>query len=118
DVKKYLPVERVFYCANGIPADSSIDLTALNEKRASKPFCEILFLSNMMREKGVFTLLEACKLLYSRGIKFRTNFVVVWMDIDEKEFQEFVSSNNLGSSVFYEGKKYGTDKGAYFESAD
>jgi L-malate glycosyltransferase len=118
DVKKYLPGDRTYFCANGIPADPNIDLTSMNAKRDSKPVCEILFLSNMIREKGVFTLLEACKLLHSRGIKFRTNFVGEWMDIKEEEFQEYVSSNNLGGSVFYEGKKYGRDKIAYFESAD
>ena len=62
--------------------------------------------------------MEACKLLHSRGIKFRTNFVGEWMDIKEEEFQEYVSSNNLGLNVFYAGTRYGRDKIAYFESAD
>lgn len=118
DVAKYLPKEKAYYCANGIPEISGINLDLINSKRAAKAIPEILFLSNMMEEKGVFTLLESCKLLYSKGITFKMIFIGEWMNITESEFNEFVLLNNLQENVFYEGKKYGADKSVYFERAD
>ena len=35
----------------------------------------ILFLSNMMEEKGVYTLLDACKLLKAKEYPFECHFV-------------------------------------------
>jgi len=118
EVAKYLPKENVFYCANGIPEIKGINLDFINSKRAAKAIPEALFLSNMMKEKGVFTLLKACKFLYSKGIKFKMVFIGGWININESEFNEFVLLNNLQENVFYEGKKYGTDKSAYFENAN
>ncbi|WP_297694398.1 glycosyltransferase, partial [uncultured Eudoraea sp.] len=52
DIEKYVPIERVHYCANGIP-----------ENRITKPIpnvvndeVQILFLSNLIESKGVFVL--------------------------------------------------------------
>jgi glycosyltransferase involved in cell wall biosynthesis len=118
DVAKYLPKEKVYYCANGIPEISGINLYLINSKRAAKAIPEMLFLSNMLKEKGVFTLLKACKLLYSKGIKFKMIFIGEWIDINESDFNEFVIANGLQENVYYEGKKFGEEKSVYLERAD
>ena len=46
----------------------------------------IFFLSNMMLEKGVWTLLDACHILKDRGYDFVCNFVGKWSDIGEEEY--------------------------------
>lgn len=118
DVAKYLPREKVFFCANGIPVIQGVGPELIIKSKNSKAIPEILFLSNMMREKGVFTLLEACKLLYAKGIKFKMVFVGAWVDISEAEFQEFVWLNKLKERVFCVGNKYNEEKSAYCKSAD
>ena len=118
DVAKYLTKEKVYYCANAIPEIKGINLDLINSHRDEKAIPEILFLSNMMKEKGVFTVLKACKCLYSKGIKFKMVFIGGWANINESEFDEFILLNDLQEHVFYEGKIYGADKSAYFENAN
>lgn len=118
DVKKYLPAEKVFFCANGIPEELNIDLEKINQEKNKKAVPEILFLSNMMKGKGVFVLLEACKILHEKKLLFKMIFIGGWLDITEKEFFDFVNAYNLQSCVSYEGKKYGDEKTKFFESVD
>ena len=118
DVAKYLPRSRVYYCANGIPDSCDATLAEMNSERESKSIPEILFLSNMMLEKGVFNLLKASKILHDNGVKFKTIFVGDWIDINEADFNDFVITNGLEGTVFYEGKKFGKEKFAYLKRAD
>ncbi len=53
----------VYICPNGIP--ETIEL----EKKEHDDF-NILFLSNMMREKGVWDLVDTCKILKDKGLIF------------------------------------------------
>lgn len=82
-----------------------------------KPF-NILFLSNMMAEKGVWTLLEACSLLKEQGHSFHCHFVGKWSDIDEAAFNKAVRERKLETEVEAHGGKYGDEKIRYFKEAD
>lgn len=118
DVSKYLHKNNTYFCANGIPSIPGVGVKLLNIKREKKTVPHILFLSNMIREKGVFILLEACKILLSKNISFKMIFIGGWVDITEKEFNDYLLLNNLAKCVFYEGRKYGNQKTAFFENAD
>lgn len=113
DIQKYIPKNHVLFCANGIP-----DLDYFRMKKKESEVCQILFFSNMMIEKGVYILLEACKILHNKGVTFITCFVGAWSDINENDFNTFVFLNNLQENVFYKGAKYGVEKSVYFEHAD
>jgi glycosyltransferase involved in cell wall biosynthesis len=112
DIAKYLPPEKVYYCPNGIPDFEKINIDFLHYNRLICGTPKILFLSNMMKSKGVFTLLEASKILYDKGIKFKTLFVGEWFDIKELEFYTYVIENHLEENVIYLGKKNDGDKEA------
>ncbi len=116
DISKYVNKINVFYCANGIP---KIDMDSKTSSRPlnNRPF-RILFFSNMMKEKGVYVLLEACKLLKLKNINFECNFVGDWSDISEGNFVNELIKNELTSMVFAHGKKYNEDKITFFQSAD
>jgi len=79
---------------------------------------QILFLSNMMEEKGVWTLLEACRIVKSKGYRFTCSFVGKWSDISESEFRQRVTMYGLGDSVTAYGAKYGEEKRAFWKQAD
>lgn len=115
DIEKYIPLTNVYFCPNGIPVYSK------NQKRESIKFpedgCHFLFLSNMMKEKGVFELLEACYILKQRGINFHCHFIGAWSDITSESFEEKVLSLNLENEVKMHGKKYGTEKEIYFQES-
>jgi len=78
----------------------------------------ILFLSNMMEEKGVWTLLDACRIIKSKGYRFRCRFVGKWSDISETAFQQRVCEAGLSEEVTAYGAKYGEEKQAFWEQAD
>lgn len=115
DISEFVKEEDVFYCPNGIP-----DLFANEKPRKIKNdnICNFLFISNMMVQKGVPTLLEACRILKDKGLKFKCDFVGAWSDFTETMFRDMVKSNHLKEHVFAHGKKYGKDKLAYLKNAD
>ncbi len=113
DVERYLPLERVFFCPNGI---ASTTLPPL-EPAAGKP-CQLLFLSNMMKAKGVWDLISACEVLKNRGLDFTCNFVGKWFDISESSFSEMVKEKELENFVFSHGAQYGESKQRYMAEAD
>lgn len=115
DISKYVLPENVHYCPNGIP-----DLShPIKDKQSDKSSSlDILFLSNMMEEKGVWILLEACFLLKQRGVDFICNFIGAWSDIQEKEFNDRLDSLDLVNHVIMHGKKYNEEKALFFQKAD
>lgn len=78
----------------------------------------ILFLSNMMLEKGVWTLLDSCCLLKNRGYEFVCDFVGKWSDIGDEEFTSYLRKNELEGVAVAHGAKYGNDKETYWAQAD
>jgi glycosyltransferase involved in cell wall biosynthesis len=117
DIEKYVPNERVHYCPNGIPdvVDSNLVLILKEEERTA---VSILFLSNLIASKGIYVLLEACKILHNKKLNFHCTFVGGIGDVSEKQFNGKLQEFNLERCVNYVGKKYGVDKDLVFAKAD
>lgn len=108
DIEKYVAPKDVFYCPNGIPAiinETSFKAESQNPKRF-----RIIFLSNMIRDKGVWILLEACGILFSRKIDFECHFIGSWGDITENEFLSRVHEKRLSKHIIIHGQKIGKEK--------
>ena len=116
DVEKYVSRDEIHICANGI-LDISNSFPAM-ESRNAKQKIEILFLSNLMRAKGVYVLLEACKILRERKISYRCTFIGGESDITAEDFNIKVSELDLGGYVRYAGRKYGHEKAIAYSKAD
>lgn len=116
DIQKFVQKENVFICHNGIPQQSSIEKR--NNSINNKKTFSFLFLSNMMQAKGVWTLVDACKILQAKGYKFTCTFVGNWADISRDIFEQKIKSYNLEKNIVAVGPKYGTDKKNYFLQAD
>jgi len=115
DIETYVPVSNVFYCPNGI-ADYQPGIGFLSPEKNS-PF-RILFLSNLMREKGIFILVEACVILQRKGYNFQCDFVGGEGDVKGSELAAFAKHRGLTTEVNYLGKRYGKLKEMVFEEAD
>ncbi len=115
-VQKYVPENRVHYCPNGIP-EASAKIPNFKSKN-NDGVVQILFLSNLMKAKGVFVLLEACKILKEKQLPFHCTFIGGESDISTELFQKKVNELNLPESVQYAGKKYGAEKELAFSEAD
>lgn len=120
DVEKYFTPDQVHFCPNGvspIKTTSGFNRRTNSDKRHFKQV-EILFLSNLIESKGVFILLEACKILYSKGLSFHCTYVGGEGDITAEKFLGKVKEFGLEEIVVYEGKKIGNAKAEFFSHAD
>lgn len=112
DISKYVSDDHILYCPYGIPDDKPISYEKENQK------CNIIFFANMIIEKGVFDLLNACWILDKKGIEFKCNFVGAWYDVKETDFIRFIEEHNLKGKVFFLGPQYGEDKNKVLANAD
>lgn len=117
DISDYVDEKNIYYCPYGIPDNTT------NERREESNFkneriCNFLFLSNMIKEKGVYTFLEAIKLLKNEYDNFQCHFVGGWSDVTPENFENFVETNGLSHQVFAHGPKYNNEKNAFFEKSD
>lgn len=104
-------IDKVF-CANGIelpPSDVMSDI----EKRDPT----ILFLSNLLREKGVMELLDACAILRDQHIGFRCLVAGQPGDITANEFETAVRTRGIGDLVEYVGPVFGEKKKELYRMA-
>jgi glycosyltransferase involved in cell wall biosynthesis len=132
DVQKYIAESKVYYCANGIP-----ELQATNRQYQDKSeiqdlapeirnsqlatrnsTVDILFLSNLTASKGVFVLLEACKILKNKKLPFLCTFVGGIGDVSEAQLISKIQEFDLADYVHYVGKKYGAEKEEALGKAD
>ena len=79
----------------------------------------LLFLSNLIPSKGVYVLLDACRMLHEQGLSFVCDFVGgETKEIDRATFDAAVKERGLEGIVRYQGPKYGEEKERYWERAD
>ena len=111
--REYLPAESIHICPNGMPKTIVVSAPI-----STTPPYTFLFVSNMMAEKGVLVLLEACKILKEKELEFGCSFVGQWSDISEKQFNEYCAEWHLSGHVQALGPKYGEDKEHLLRTAD
>lgn len=114
DVSKYVKIDDCLFCGNGIPDFAKMS----DRKKNSSNVLKVLFLSNMMKEKGVSVLLDALVVARENGMKFKADFVGGWHDITPALFNEYISEHGLENVVEAHGPKYGEEKTRFFENAD
>lgn len=117
DISPYFLEDRVFILNNGIQ-NLTKNYTSKKKTNKSNNCVNFLFLSNLMKEKGVFELLQACEKLKSKNLLFTCEFIGAWSDITEVEFKNKVNTLGLQKHVLIHGKKYDTERVLYLQNAD
>ena len=113
DIRKYVRREDVSFCPNGIPSG------AAPTAKASHDVPQILFLSNLLVDKGVLVLLDALQDLQARGVRFRCDLVGgETAEIDSSLLEEALRTRGLQESVSYRGRRVGAEKEAFLAGAD
>lgn len=113
DISGYVKREDVYILPNGID-DQAADCVRLGGRRCVR----LLFLSNMIRSKGVFCVLEAMHILKGKKIDAVCDFVGAWCDITVGQFDAKVRELDIGDRVTYCGFKSGQAKEDMFRNAD
>ncbi|WP_430906530.1 glycosyltransferase family 4 protein [Maribacter sp. 2-571] len=116
DVARYIPKEKVHYCANGIPEVSSTPVD--HQKTENVKPVSILFLSNLIKSKGVNVLVHACKFLKDKNLDFECVFVGGEGDISVPRFRDTIDYYDVKDYVRYDGRKYGIEKEEAYRNAD
>lgn len=117
DIQKNVNKDQILICPNGIPSletESNVD----NFKR-NNAIPRLLYLSNLIPSKGVYVLLDACKILKERGVLFVCDFVGgESKEISREVFETAVHERRLDEKINYLGCKYGDDKVAAYKNSD
>lgn len=117
DIARVVKREQVVVCANGVPPLADYRLQTI--ANSQKPKARLLFLSNLIPSKGVYVLLDACKMLRELGLAFTCDFVGgETKEILAEVFREAVVARGLEEHVTYHGPQYGKDKHRFFMNAD
>lgn len=114
EFKKYLCPSDIFICPNGIMLTQN---PPINREITNTPY-SFLFLSNMIKTKGVYDLLEACSQVKEKGYDFQCIFIGNWGDISKQDFIDKVTNLKINNHVTAIGPLYGNDKNKYLEKAD
>lgn len=104
DIFKYVSESRVHYCPNGIPENKSIE-----RKEGGEPV-ELLFLSHLIKSKGVIVLIEANGILRDKGVHFLCTIAGGDAELTRKEVQDIITYKELSSSITVAGPVYGEDR--------
>ena len=130
DIEKAVKREQVVICPNGIPMPEEWRQESKDKRQENNSISEtdytpapltvnLLFLSNLIPSKGVYVLLDACKILKDKGLNFHCNFVGgESKEINRSVFEQAVRERGLNDCVTYHGPKYGEDKEHYWQTAD
>jgi glycosyltransferase involved in cell wall biosynthesis len=113
DIAQFVRKKDIYICANGIP-----EIYHLSKNKTDKGICRILFFSNLIETKGVYVLLEACKILKDKNIPFRCVYIGGEGDISGIQLDEKISQYGLQAFVEYQGKKYDEEKEQAFAESD
>lgn len=114
DISKYVAKDDVYYCPNGIPVVEYSN----NNRPIQNIIPQLLYLSNLIKSKGVYVLLEALALLKNDGVVFHCNLVGGEGDISFKQLNKKISDLNLDEYVTCLGKMYGDEKNDILKSSD
>lgn len=104
---------KIYFVPNGIEQQ---DNTAPSEKENSVPV--ILYLSHLLKTKGILVLTEALKILKDNGHDFRARLVGPPADLSIGDVQKDIDEKGLTGIAELTGPKYGEEKYAEFREAD
>ena len=115
DISKVVTRDQILICPNGIL--EILDAHKISKSDNAVP--QLLFLSNLIPSKGVYMLLDACKILKEKGLQFICNFVGgETKEIDRTIFETAVKERCLDDVAYYHGPKYGEEKNRYLLESD
>lgn len=118
DFEKVQTYKKVFYLPNGAEDTlEDVEFEKLIEKKYKKQdTLEVLYLSNMIKSKGYFSVLELANKTKDQQIQY--SFAGGWQNSeDEKEFFDYIKENVLAEKVTFNGFVNGDKKRKLFEKA-
>lgn len=120
ELEQVTSYKNIFYLNNGVDnLLTNYDFRSILTERKSNNKINILYLSNLFKEKGYDTVLELAKYFKEAGVKnIEFNFAGGWASTEDKQyFKEYVNTNKLENYVVYHGLVQGEEKKRLFSNA-
>ena len=95
---------KVFFLSNGIPSLEA------NRGEKSNQVPVILYLSNLIRSKGIYLFLECLQTLQRNQVDFKAIIIGAEGDVSISEVKDFIMNNGLGKKTEVMGPLYGEEK--------
>lgn len=92
-----------------------------NYRQHPSPVVNVIFLANLIQDKGIFTAIESAKILCEKNnaIQIKWNFVGKWQDEPTKQaFFNYIQQNNLQQYIGHIGPLYNDEKHAFLTKMD
>lgn len=125
DVKRYVKRDDVFVSPNAIPEISmakenmAYKIVSASNVANDNHVPHILWLTNIMKTKGIMEFLAALKILKDKGVKFQVDFIGgLTKEMSGDEFDTALTMMGLNGCSAYHGPKYGDEKYAFYRDAD
>lgn len=116
DIPTYFKTKKFFILNNCIKEIKKYVVT--NSKPLQNGTLQLLFLSNLVKEKGILEYLEVCKILHQQGIPFIAHIIGKPFDVTGKDIQDYIVKHNIEQQVVYHGSLYGEEKSDILNKAD
>jgi len=118
DFEKVKTFKQIFYLTNGVDdALEDVDFNEFIERKYRKidPL-RVLYLSNMIKSKGYFSVLELANKTKDQSIEY--HFAGGWQKSeDEREFFDYIKRNKLVDKVTFHGFVNGDEKQKLFKKS-
>ena len=119
DIQRYVPRSQVMVVPNGVVLErGTVAWEKVREQRKSPHVFSILFLGNLVRSKGVWTVMEASLKLKEKGLPFHLCIVGADFDVTRDELSRWARQKGLDGDIAFPGFLGGADKAAAFQTAD
>ena len=103
----WIPDRKRFVIPNTIDDEvvcTNAEVAAKQQARTIRRPVRLLFLSNMMPEKGYLDVLQAVHILHTRGLSVQADFAGRWVtDADRTAFERLVEKHDLHGVVHHHG---------------
>lgn len=103
---------KIHILPNGIP-----QVNFENKYKNDSDPLTILFLSNLIKAKGILILMDALEIVYQKGLKFHFRIVGAERDVTYSELKKLVEKKGIESYVSFAGPKYQDEKHEEYKRA-
>ncbi len=110
---EFIHTGKVFILPNGIT-----QVNFKNDYSTDKTIIQFLYLSNLIKGKGILLVMDALELLKAKNLAFTCRVVGPEGDVDYATLKTVVQQKGLEKEVELVGPKFGEEKYAEFKQAD
>ena len=112
---EFLPLRSIYILPNAIPKIPFISSPNQDIPKENSPI-RLLFLSNLIKSKGVFDFIEAVKILKKQKFNIRAD--IVGREADIKEYELYLRISSLEDVLTFHGPLYGDEKNSILKTSD